>query len=136
MKNFFDIDTEVELPEVKPEDRMLVRNVLYSIVEFMKTNSECISWSVNVHSTGYIINVHLSSSFLIGLDELQQIKNVSLTRVEWVGIKSANLQNMDDRKIGCIVCAKVCNEQQAVKVTESEIVRVVCKKRSWMQSIM
>jgi len=136
MRKTFDLNMEAELPEVKPEDRMLVRNVLYSIVEFMKTNSECVSWSVNVHSTGYVVNVHLSSSFLIGLEELQQIKNVSLTRVEWVGVKSANLQNMDDKKIGCVVSAKICNEQQAVKVTESEIMRVVCRKRSWMQSIL
>jgi hypothetical protein len=131
------MENEPELPDVPQGDRMVLRNVLYSIWALLKQGgSECISWNVKVLDRCYEVCVQVGTAFAIGTEELEEVRKVSIGRVEWVGIVSPKVAvDVTERRVGCVVCARVCDSQQRISYTETDIVRIVQRKKSWFQAL-
>lgn len=129
---------EPELPEIPDVDKPIVRNVLYTIWAIQEGGaSPSIGWQVQTMKDGYIVTVSYGKEFGLSLRDLQLISDVNPLRIDSVIIRNNTsnasiVQSSPEAKIGCILCVKVLDQQQPVRITESEVVRVRKRHRGFL----
>ena len=116
---------EPDLPEVVEADKVIVRNVLFMIWALHQQDTPCIGWHVQTKNDGYLVVVSFSTTFSIALPDLQAIVDVNPLRIDSVVVR--NPENNENKRVGAVVVVKVLNQQQPLRITDTEIVRV--KKR-------
>lgn len=115
---------EPELPEVADADKIVVRNVIYAMwaLQQMGGGSQCVGWQVQTKADGYLVMVSFGPSFSISLQDLRVVADVNPLRIDSVLVRSPEKLNED--KVGAVVVVKVLDEQQPVRITEVDVVRV------------
>ena len=129
---------EPELPEIPDADKPIVRNVLYTIWALQEGGaSPSIGWQVQTTSDGYAVTVSYGKEFGLSLRDLQLISDVSPLRIDSVILRNhtssvGSQQVAPDIKVGCILAVKVLDQQQPVRITESEVVRIRKRHRGFL----
>lgn len=115
---------EPELPEVPDADKPVVRNVLYATWALQQASdgSPCVSWQVASKSDGYLISVSFGPSFSIAFSDLRVIQDVNITRIASIVVR--NPEKLNEDKIGAVLVIKVLDQQQPIRLSEVEVVRV------------
>lgn len=139
-RKLIEMDFEPELPDiVVADDRILVRNVIYAIFAILKQgNFECVSWHVKVQEGKgmYEVHVHVGNVFAIGSEEFEEIRKVSIGRVVWIGILSPTMAvDVTERRVGAVICARICDARQKIAYSETDILRIVSRKKTWFQTL-
>lgn len=116
---------EPELPNVKDEDKIIVRNVLYAASYCAFDDGTVDNWNVSVEKRGYVVNMYLNNNadIQVTLQDLLTIEEVNPLRICNVSVvKNAN----------STTCVRVfvMNCDQPITLTKTDIVRVR-KRAKW-----
>lgn len=131
---------EPQLPEVCAADKPIVRNILYTVWAMHSDGEPCISWQVQQKTDGYLILVSFGTTFSIALQDLQLIVDVNPLRIDSVTVRSpenaggmvATATDVAPRKVvGAVIAVKVLDQNQLVRITEAEVVRIKKRHRGW-----
>lgn len=91
-------------------------------------------WQVQTKPDGYLILVSFGKEFSICLQDLQLIADVNPLRVDSVIVRNSE-SSSPEGKVGCVISIKVLDQQQPVRITEAEVVRVKKRHRGFLASI-
>lgn len=119
---------EPELPTVADEDKVIVRNVLYTAKMCINQNNDIENWSVNVGERGYTVNVYFAGEkdIVVPLSDLQMIQDVNPLRIASVSVtKSA--------KNPTSIRVFITDKNQPIALSEIDVVRV--RKRTRFANI-
>lgn len=134
-KDFLSIK-EAELPEVPDVDRQIVQNVLYTSWALQTDSIPCVGWQVQNKADGYLVLITFGPTFSVGLQDMQLIVDVNPLRIDSVCIRnpektSTNVSTSNDPKVGAVLTIKVLDQNQPVRLTETEVVRIKKRHRGW-----
>lgn len=112
---------------------------------------------VHTKADGYLVLVSFGPTFSIALQDLQLIADVNPLRIDSISVRSAEnaisesssvnsgssggianpttyphaAATADHRMVGAVIAVKILDGQQAIRITEAEIVRVKKRHRGW-----
>lgn len=135
-------------------------------IMMMPAGSDCIGWQVQTKRDGYLVLVSFGTFFNISLQDLQLISDVNPLRIDSIVVRNAETANNNNRQntasssisssssssssnnntaatatsqgggVGAVLAIKVLNQQQPVRITEAEVVRVRKRHRGFSFSSM
>ena len=88
----------------------------------------CIAWQVQTKQDSYLALISLSKAFTVSLQDLQAIADVNPVRIDSVFIR--NPEN-DAPGVGAVLAVKILNQDQPVRVTEADVIRIKKRHRGW-----
>lgn len=128
------MNKEPDLPEVHPDDRMLIRNIIYTVMALNTHDPFSKGWHVQCRPTGYIVLFYLMPQYTISLHDLQMVHDVNPARISNTVICSiVELPTKEAATIAQpVLKVQVMNSQQPVVHAEIDIVRVRKRSRTWI----
>jgi hypothetical protein len=124
---------EPALPDVADEDKMNVRNVLYT-AWFLQSDGElCASWQVHNKPDGYLVIISLGNVFSVSSRDLQAIYDVCPLRIDAITVRNTETaaSSAPVKGSGAVIAIKILDHNQMVKITETDVVRIKKRHRGW-----
>jgi hypothetical protein len=120
------------LPDVTEEDKMNVRNILYTTWA-LQPEDTALSWQVYNKPDGYLILISLGNVFSVSIHDLQAISDVCPLRVDAITVRNSDTATHSTpvKSAGAVIAVKVLDHNQMVKITETEVVRIKKRHRGW-----
>lgn len=84
---------------------------------------------VQVKRDGYLVLVSFGKNFSIGLQDLQLISDVNPLRIDTISVRSPGSD--DGKTVGCVLAIRVLDQNQPVRITEAEVIRVRKRHRGF-----
>lgn len=119
------MEKEPDLPEVHSDDRMLIRNIIYTVMALNTHDPFSKGWHVQCRPTGYIVIFYLTPHYTVSLRDLQMVHDVNPSR-----ISNTVICNGEESDTQPMLKVQVLNSQQAIVHLEIDIVRVNKRYRS------
>jgi hypothetical protein len=121
MNGLITMAREPDLSEIAAQDRVLVRNVIYTIVALNKQNSFCKEWHVSTVGQNYVVRFTLEPSYSVSLIDMLFVKNVSSQRIGNIIIQSDGTNTT--------LSIQVLKYDQPIVIYETDVIRVSKKMR-------
>jgi hypothetical protein len=121
------------LPDVPLEDKMNVRNVLYTAWALQCEGDACVSWQVQTKQDGYLVLISLANIFSVSSHDLQAIYDVCPLRIDAITVRNheTSLSSASGKIVGAVIAVKILDHNQMVRVTETDVVRIKKRHRGW-----
>ena len=126
------MEKEPDLPEVHADDRMLIRNIIYTVMALNTHDPFSKGWHVQCKPNGYVVIFYLMQNYTIALRDLQMVHDLNPGRItNTVVCSETECSKQDPTTVAQpVLRIQVLNSQQPVLYSEIEIVRVSKRYRS------
>lgn len=125
------MESEPELPEVPDDDKMLIRNIVYSVMALNSHDPFCKRWQVQCISKGYIVVFFLTPKYAISLHDIVSVRDINPLRITNVVICEDSDNTEGSKQSRPLLKFQVLNHQQPVIQYETEVVKVRKRARTW-----
>jgi hypothetical protein len=135
------MEKEPDLPEVPTDDKMLIRNIIYTVMALNRSDHFCSGWQVQCVSKGYMILFFLNPDFAISIHDINMVRDLNSSRICNIVIISPPLNHAtgsNETKMAIsghsktIMRVHVLDCKQPVMHYDADIVRV--RKRARLSS--
>jgi hypothetical protein len=134
------MDKEPELPEVASDDKVLIRNIIYTVMALNKVDPFCKGWQVQCVNRGYIVIFFLNPGFAVSVHDMVMIRELNASRITNVMVNatpvkdtSVSTTNKDSASASSfgkpVLRVQVLDCKQPVMYYDADVVRVRKKGR-------